>query len=84
MIYLMDLLATSIFSVVGSMIAGRKGMDISGFLLLSTVTSLAGGTFRDAVILRVKPFWINDLNYFIVSCITCLIVFVISRFFRLS
>ena len=52
-----DLLATFAFAIVGSRVAAAKGMDYGGIILISAVSSLAGGTFRN-LFLAHEPAWV--------------------------
>ena len=49
----------AIFALTGAIVAGRKGMDPFGFILLATVTGVGGGTLRD-VLLGNSAFWVSD------------------------
>lgn len=43
--------------------AGRKGMDLAGVIVLGVVTALGGGTIRDVLLGAQPVFWIGDLWY---------------------
>jgi len=53
----LDLVATFAFALVGARVAAAKGLDYGGILLISAVSSLTGGTFRN-VFLGQRPPWI--------------------------
>ena len=44
-----DWFGTAVFAVTGALVASRKRMDITGFILLGCVTGMGGGTLRDAL-----------------------------------
>jgi Glycine transporter len=46
----MDLLGTAVFAFSGALTAGKKGMDLLGMLIVSTITSFGGGTLRDLLL----------------------------------
>lgn len=52
-----DLIATFAFAIVGARVAAAKGMDYGGIILISTVSSLAGGTFRNVFLVH-QPAWV--------------------------
>ena len=41
-----------VFALSGALLAGRKRMDIIGFVLIGTVTGIGGGTLRDLLLGR--------------------------------
>ena len=41
-----------VFAVSGALLAGRKRMDIVGFVLIGTITGIGGGTLRDLLLGR--------------------------------
>jgi uncharacterized membrane protein YeiH len=41
-----------VFAVSGALVAGRKRMDIIGFVLIGTITGIGGGTLRDLLLGR--------------------------------
>lgn len=44
-----------VFAVSGALAAGRRRMDIVGYVLIGTITGLGGGTLRDLLLNR--PVW---------------------------
>jgi uncharacterized membrane protein YeiH len=42
----------AVFALSGALLAGRKRMDIIGFLLIGTITGIGGGTLRDLLLGR--------------------------------
>lgn len=47
-----------VFALTGALVAARKRMDPFGFILLSTVTGVGGGSLRDLLLDR-RVFWIE-------------------------
>ena len=54
-----DRVGTVAFAVSGAITAGGVGMDALGCTVVGTVTAIGGGTFRDAIILSQRPFWVE-------------------------
>lgn len=48
--YILELIGTVAFASSGAMIAIRKGMDVFGIIVLSIITAVGGGIFRDLVL----------------------------------
>jgi uncharacterized membrane protein YeiH len=61
-VYLFDILAAVVFAVSGALVASRKGLDVMGFMWLSVITGVGGGTVRD-LILGVPVFWVQNPAY---------------------
>lgn len=78
MIYLLDLFGVAVFSVTGSLSAGKKHLDLFGVVVVALATALGGGTLRD-LILGSRVFWINDNFYIVVVLAAALITFVLAR-----
>jgi uncharacterized membrane protein YeiH len=57
---LLDSLGLVAFATTGALVASRKQMDITGFVLLAAVTGVGGGTFRDIVLGLTPVFWVRD------------------------
>lgn len=58
-----DLFGTSVFAFSGAVTAGEKGMDLIGMCVLATVTSVGGGTIRDALLGATPVFWMQQPVY---------------------
>jgi hypothetical protein len=41
-----------VFAMSGALVAGRRRMDIVGFVLIGTITGVGGGTLRDLLLGR--------------------------------
>jgi uncharacterized membrane protein YeiH len=55
-----DWFGTAVFAVTGALVASRKRMDITGFILLGCVTGMGGGTLRDAMLGALPVFWVRE------------------------
>jgi len=74
-IYMLDLFGVAVFTISGSLAAGRKRMDIFGVMVLGLVTALGGGTLRDILLGSTSVFWIENRFYLLVVFITAVITF---------
>lgn len=72
-----DLVATFAFALVGSRVAAAKGMDYGGIILISAVSSLAGGTFRNLFLVH-QPAWVLNPWLFL-SVLTAVMITIIGR-----
>lgn len=71
-----DLIATFAFAIVGARVAAAKGMDWGGIILISAVSSLAGGTFRNLFLLH-EPAWL--LNPWLFASVFAAVTLTILR-----
>lgn len=62
LVHWLDLAAVAVAAASGAFAAARKGMDIGGFLVVTTVTGIGGGTFRDLMLGR-TVFWTVQPDY---------------------
>ncbi len=56
----LDWFGIAIFAVTGALVASRKRMDISGFILLGTATGIGGGSLRDVMLGELPVFWVKQ------------------------
>ncbi len=77
-VYILGLGAMVIFSSTGVLGAVRKDRDVLGLMILGVITAVGGGTMRD-VILGVPVFWVQDMNYVIVSCVSSIALFFLLK-----
>jgi uncharacterized membrane protein YeiH len=77
MLELVTIIAASTSAISGALQAKRKNMDLFGFLLLATVTTIGGGTIRDMILNR-QAFWITDYSYFYTILVWSVIIFMFS------
>lgn len=69
-----DMIGLAVFAITGALVAARKEMDPVGFMVVGTVTAIGGGTIRD-LILGVRPVWIEDITYLVISLAASLATF---------
>lgn len=74
-----DLVAAAVFATTGALVALRKQMDAVGFLWLSVVTGVGGGTVRDLLI-GAPVFWVRDPGPVIACIAAALAVYFGARF----
>lgn len=74
LIHWLDLVAVAVAAASGAFAAARKGMDIGGFLFVTTVTGIGGGTFRDLILNR-PVFWIARPDYVAVCLLVAVVLF---------
>ena len=55
---MLEAAGVAVFALTGALVAARKRMDPFGFVLLTTVTGVGGGTLRDLLLDR-RVFWIE-------------------------
>jgi uncharacterized membrane protein YeiH len=82
-IYGLDLFGVAVFSVSGSLAAGRKHMDVFGVVVLGLVTALGGGTLRDTLLDAGPVFWIDNRTYLLVAIASSLLTFISVRLITL-
>src|SRR6476469_9542047 len=73
-ILLLDYAGVAVFAATGALAASRKELDIVGFVFLSCVTGIGGGTVRD-LILGVPVFWVLNSTYVAVCAGAGVVVF---------
>lgn len=78
-IYVLDLFGVAVFTISGSLAAGRKQMDVFGVIVLGLVTALGGGTLRDILLDSRTVFWIDNRFYLLVVFITAVVTFIAVR-----
>lgn len=76
----LDYFGTVVFAASGALLAVRRGMDPVGAVFLAIATAIGGGTLRDLLLGCTPVFWVFNPSYLIVSTLTALIVFALSRF----
>nr|WP_193175361.1 trimeric intracellular cation channel family protein [Oricola nitratireducens] len=77
----MDLLSAIVFAITGALVASRKQMDVIGFMWLSVVTGVGGGTVRD-LLLGVPVFWIERPSIVIACLATAAVLHFTSHLFQ--
>ncbi len=64
----------AVFALSGALLAGRKRMDVIGFVLIGTITGIGGGTVRDLLLGR-TVWWTQDPLELILCVVVSLIAF---------
>lgn len=77
--YILEIIGTIAFASSGAMIAIRKGMDVFGIIVLSIITAVGGGIFRDLVLGIKPPTAFIKTTYTTVSVISAIIVIIIYK-----
>lgn len=75
---LLNYLGVFVFAMSGALLAGRKQMDVFGFIVLALMPAIGGGTLRDLA-LDVPVFWIADHNYLYLTLSAALLTFAAHR-----
>jgi uncharacterized membrane protein YeiH len=71
----LDYLSVFIFALSGALAASRAQLDLVGFLFISALTAVGGGTVRDLLLNRDMVFWIANTWYIGVACMAAVLVF---------
>src|ERR1051325_3184082 len=74
-----DWFGVAIFAVTGALVASRKRMDITGFILLGCVTGMGGGSLRDAVLGALPVFWVREPVYLVICVIVSAATFFLAH-----
>ncbi len=80
LIHALDLFGVCVASISGTLVAGRKRMDIFGVAVLGLVTAIGGGTVRDVIMGATPVFWLRQESYLFVSLLSSLGTFVWVHF----
>jgi len=70
-----DYAGTVTFALTGTITAAQSGLDVFGSTLVGILTSVGGGTIRDAILLHKQPFWTEETEYIWMGIVTGLITF---------
>ncbi|MEA4851294.1 MAG: trimeric intracellular cation channel family protein [Paludibacter sp.] len=73
-----DYAGTFAFAISGIRLASAKRFDWFGAYVVGLVTAIGGGTTRD-ILLDVKPFWMQQPSYLIITGIALLCVIAFGR-----
>lgn len=80
--YAFDLFGVAVFAISGALVAGRKSMDLFGVLVIAIITSLGGGTLRDAILDNHPVSWIRNDVYILVAVLAAIGTILWVRFTR--
>ena len=75
---IMEILGTMAFSVSGTLVAARCGLDLFGVLTVGTITSVGGGIMRDIMIGQIPPTVFTKPEILILAVLTSLVVFIVA------
>ena len=73
-----DYLGTLAFAISGIRLAAAKGFDWFGAYVVGFVTAVGGGTIRD-ILLDLKPFWLIQPSYLIITGLALAFTIVFRR-----
>ena len=73
-----DYLGTLAFAISGIRLAAAKGFDWFGAYVVGFVTAVGGGTIRD-ILLDIKPFWLVQPSYLVITGLALLFTIVFRR-----
>lgn len=79
----LNLFGTAVFAISGAFAAARKGMDITGVLLLAFLVGNGGGTLRDLLLGQGAVFWIHQPQYIWIALVAGVLAMVVVRFLAL-
>jgi uncharacterized membrane protein YeiH len=78
----LDYAGVAVFAATGALAASRKELDVIGFLFLSAVTGIGGGTLRDLILGRLPVFWVLKPTYVLVCVAVGILVFFTAHLFE--
>lgn len=77
MLQIIDYFGVIIASIAGSLMAGRKQLDLVGVIIVAVIASVGGGTLRDVLLDR-PVFWLQQPHTLLVAAITACATFALS------
>ena len=75
---ILDYIGTFAFAISGVRLAARKNFDLFGAFVVGFVTAVGGGTLRD-LLLDVKPFWMMQPSYALITFLALIVVIIFKR-----
>ena len=75
---ILDYIGTFAFAISGVRLAARKNFDLFGAFVVGFVTAVGGGTLRD-LLLDVKPFWMLQPSYALITFLALIVVIIFKR-----
>lgn len=75
LLVLLDYAGVAVFAATGALAASRKQLDLIGFVFMSAVTGIGGGTLRDLVLGSFPVFWVRNPTYLTVCVAVAIMVF---------
>ena len=76
---MLDWFGTAVFAVTGALVASRKRMDITGFMLLAAATGIGGGSVRDVMLGALPVFWVKQPVYLAICIVVAIATFVLAH-----
>ncbi|WP_417806244.1 trimeric intracellular cation channel family protein [Thioclava sp.] len=71
----LDYASVLVFALTGALVASRQQLDLVGFIFISALTAVGGGTLRDLLLGRDQVFWVADPTYVIIAALAAIVVF---------
>lgn len=81
-LFILEIIGTVSFTVSGSIIAIKRGLDIFGVCFVGGLTAIGGGIMRDILIGKIPPSFFLNYHIFLITLLTSLAVFVAAYIFR--
>lgn len=75
----LDYASVAIFALTGALVASRAQLDPVGFIFMSSLTGIGGGTLRDILLDRNPIFWINNPSYLAITSLAAMLVFITAH-----
>ncbi len=79
LIYALDLTGTFVFALSGGLAAARSRLDPFGFVVVTMVTGLGGGTLRNLLLDLHPVTWVADPHYLLVCLVAAAMSFTWAR-----
>ncbi len=79
---LLDYGSVFVFALTGALVASRAQLDLVGFMFLSALTAVGGGTVRDLLLDRNPVFWIADPTILAVAAVAAVYMFFTAHRFE--
>lgn len=81
-LFILEIIGTVSFTVSGSTIAIKRGLDIFGVCFVGGITAVGGGIMRDLLIGKTPPAFFGGYYAFLITLLTSIAVFIIAYIFR--
>lgn len=81
-LFILEIIGTVSFTVSGSIIAIKRGLDIFGVCFVGGITAVGGGIMRDLLIGKILPSFFTSYHNFAITLITSVAVFIAAYIFR--
>ena len=75
----LDFASVAVFALTGALVASRSQLDIVGFIFISCLTAVGGGTVRDMLLNRDMVFWVEQPAYLAVAAGAAVLVFLTAH-----